>query len=318
MDVPQRHRRPSVSVRVVTGKRKPWSFVSQHDVARFIALVKRFPKLQTCIAPERLLLEWEKLEPVTGIAAKCMCQKWKRLCDKYRSELRREMKTPPDQSNSKWVHFERMSFVRDIELKRIRMHNGKEKLYTTDTEPESSILEANSTVPKRYDMKNQMPFAVPLNRVNVESTSPKRFVVKKPVQPCGGGSPAASCSYTQPSLPVNKLHKEAQPRKLIHMPTGHVTVLGCSEQSVLQDLQEQAERFVSMRPPVHRVPITDPLFQTAHDNDYDFLIMRIYPLLGLFPMEMKRFCYETVQQFIIRLAEVVDRLNRKTNNEPVI
>ncbi|XP_035891980.1 uncharacterized protein LOC118503129 [Anopheles stephensi] len=319
------HAQPSSAVHTVTIRSNThpgWNFASQNDVARFIALVQRYPKLQSRISPERLLPEWEKLVPVTGLSAKEMCLKWKRLCDRYRTELRREMITPPAEFKSKWAFFVQMSFVRETELKRIRLIKGKQNpqpppMKREPHSPTSPIpMPAWPTSPKRKIAKQQRPLVVPMKCFKAEPVSPSAGSTliaessqrseKPPMASHGGDSESPSCSRTKPS-PMFSSQKQAACRKLIpieQMPsTGRVKVVGSAKQNFLKDLQEQAGRAVALRRPVHRAPITDSL-RVAPDNDYDFLMIRIYPLLGLVPVAMKPICYERVQQYLFQMSDV--------------
>uniref|UniRef100_A0A182RAP0 MADF domain-containing protein n=1 Tax=Anopheles funestus TaxID=62324 RepID=A0A182RAP0_ANOFN len=265
---------PPTSTRSV--KIKPrWNTNSVEDVLRFIVLVKQHPKLLARISPERLLPEWEKLVPVTGISANEMSLKWNRLCDKYRAELRREIRSTTKQFKSNWAHFQAMEFIRPIEEKRIRIFRRAQT-----TKPAVNVRQ----------LKVERVTPPPKPHVLVVSQTSK-------ANPSGSGRHINSSMGTcrQSNQPVRRL---LPIEKVLNTENAKVR---CSKQDIKEDLQLQAGRVIATRNhAIHRIPLPDLTVESirdAPDNDYDFLMIRIYPLLAIMPPNVKRLCYERMQKF---------------------
>uniref|UniRef100_A0A182MM25 MADF domain-containing protein n=1 Tax=Anopheles culicifacies TaxID=139723 RepID=A0A182MM25_9DIPT len=267
-----------------------WNISTTEGTSRFIKLVEKHPELLVRLSLERLLPAWEKLVPVTGISAREMAGKWKRLCERYRSELRREMNATT-KYNATWVHFQEMDFARKIEKKRIRTHRG-------DT--------CNNT-------------AINVTRIKVEPSSPSKLATPRVLVVSEPGNPyRADLNNTTPKVveirPSQKsLIKNFIPIEKVMIPVKRPIAL--TKQNIIQDLQLQAGRIITTRKqPVHRIPIqnlSDAGISNAPDNDYDFLMIRIYPLLSALPPHLKRVCYEKMQNFIVNLYKTVNQTARQ-------
>uniref|UniRef100_A0A182WEQ1 MADF domain-containing protein n=1 Tax=Anopheles minimus TaxID=112268 RepID=A0A182WEQ1_9DIPT len=261
-----------------------WNLTCSDDVKRFIALVEKHPKLLARISLDRLLPEWEKLVPVTGVSAEDMASKWKRLCDKYRAELRAEMNAPAE-FHSNWEFFHHMEFARNVEKKRIRARK--------DTPVQKPTIDV-----KRIKLEPSCPSSEPVQpRVLVVPApgKPKPFNVNAISTPMVVDRPTQQPNV-KTFIPIEKFRKV--PKTIF------------TKQNIRTDLQQQTGRVNASRlQPVHRIPIPNLSFHgvmDAPDNDLDFLMIRIYPLLSTCPPNAKRFCYEKIQKFIVKLRKSVN------------
>ncbi|XP_053668368.1 uncharacterized protein LOC128718776 [Anopheles marshallii] len=282
-----------MSVQPSTSKRMfcktAYKLNAPEDVKRFIELVKQHPRLLERISLERLLPEWEKLVPETGVSASFMISKWNRLCAKYRSELRLQKKTQSGMFKSNWTHFDQMAFARAIEEKRMRVN-------------------------KRPVPVNEVPVNAPVKvELVTPPSSPKKPRKLPDGQPCS--------TYTKPSMVVRNGQPHVQTKTLLPIEKVWVAEkqpkLGFTEQAIIEDLQQQAARTVASRGlSVHRMPITNLSvagMRDVLDNDFDFLMIRIYPLLSAMPSDAKQFCYERMQRFVVNVYKNINQTRCKNS-----
>ncbi|XP_053688825.1 transcription factor Adf-1-like [Sabethes cyaneus] len=91
--------------------------VSNFRIDEFIGLIKRYPIIYNRLDKHNKQEygdTWEQLEAILNTPKKFLMMKWKGLRDNFRVELKKEYySTPENRYISKWVHYKKLSFLKD-------------------------------------------------------------------------------------------------------------------------------------------------------------------------------------------------------------
>ncbi|XP_055533751.1 uncharacterized protein LOC129723510 [Wyeomyia smithii] len=91
--------------------------VSHFRIDDFIGLIKRYPIIYNRLDKhnkQEYADTWDQLEAILKTPKKFLMMKWKGLRDNFRVELKKEYySTPENRYVSKWVHYKKLSFLKD-------------------------------------------------------------------------------------------------------------------------------------------------------------------------------------------------------------
>lgn len=204
--------------------------------------------------------------------------KWKGLRDNFRVELKKEYFSPPDNRYiSKWVHYKKLSFLRD------------QVLATLDQKLESdSHDELNQIMQFVQSATHEVPPTTAQSRANEHSYAnsdidPREF---KKVKEEREESRDADASDDGEFYFSHFQEPDHEPRRQNNLP--EITITSKQIPTPPINLQQRKRPSVSSQEspvPPAKVPSKSPV-GIPHDDDYHFL-MSIHPYLKQLPLPVK-------------------------------